>query len=266
MPTFSADGVDIYYEIHGSGPPLMLIAGLGSSSDSWKPVLPLLTDSFTCVVFDNRGTGRSSLGEGRLTIEQMAADTTKLIEHLDLGIVSAVGWSMGGMILQSLLIKSSPLIRRAVLLSTLPHSSPLNAAWREAAISLRLAGVDAATISANLMPSVFTPKFLANHEVAWRIAEMERNNPRPTSTETFIAQSEAIADFDSRAELKSIACPTLVLTGAEDVMTPLSHALTLGRLIADSTVEILPRGGHAMIIEYPHDTLRVIKKFLKRSN
>src|SRR5271167_3566308 len=66
-----------------SGPPLLLISGLGQNSPAWMPIVPMLRDTFSCITFDNRGTGRSDTPPGPYTIDQLADDTAALIEHLE---------------------------------------------------------------------------------------------------------------------------------------------------------------------------------------
>src|SRR4051812_18519386 len=120
MPTADIGGVTLHYDIEGEGPPLLLIAGLGANSSAWATIKPRLKDRFTCITFDNRGTGRSDTPPGPYTIEQMAGDAAGLIRHLGHAQVMAVGWSLGGSVLQALLIDHGALVSKAVLLSAFP--------------------------------------------------------------------------------------------------------------------------------------------------
>src|SRR5436190_1133234 len=116
----TVNGIRLAYEEAGNGPPLLLISGLGANRLGWAPVVPLLAGHFRCITFDNRGTGQSDVPPGPYSIDQMADDAAAFIDALGVAPVAAVGWSMGGSILQSLLINHGRLVRRAVLLSTLP--------------------------------------------------------------------------------------------------------------------------------------------------
>src|SRR5215207_2762312 len=69
MPHLTVNGVRIFYDEQGSGPPLLLISGLGANRLSWVPVVPLLKDSFRCITFDNRGVGQSDVPPGPYTID-----------------------------------------------------------------------------------------------------------------------------------------------------------------------------------------------------
>src|SRR5438045_8877346 len=96
MATLHVNGVDLYYERHGSGEPVLLIHGLGSSTRDWDRQIPELAEEFQVIVFDVRGHGRSSKPKQRYSVKLFADDTTALIRHLGVGTVDVVGISMGG--------------------------------------------------------------------------------------------------------------------------------------------------------------------------
>ena len=262
MAEFDSAGVKLYYEITGSGPGLLLISGLGASRKSWQTVLPQLSAGHTCITLDNRGVGRSDVPPGPYTIEQMADDAAALLAHLGLGPVPAVGWSMGGVILQSLLIDHPGLISRAVLLSTLPSYTDVQHAWLDGLLALRAAGVDPVVLGASGIAWGFTPYTLTNHTAVAAALRLGAEDPEPTSHAGFAAQAAAIRVFDRRAELPAITTPTLVLVGAEDVLTPPSQAVEIAERIGGSRLTVLPRGGHGMIVEFPAPVLLAIEEFL----
>lgn len=262
MGEFDSAGVTLHYEITGSGPELLLISGLGANCNAWAPVLPQLSERHTCVTFDNRGAGLSDVPPGPYTIEQMSDDTAALIRHLGIGPVPAVGWSMGGVILQSLLIDHPGSVSRAVLLSTLPSYTDVQHAWLDGLLALRAAGVDPVILGAAGIPWGFTPHTLANHSTAFAALMLARQDPEPTSNAGFAAQAQAIRVFDRRAELHAVDTPTLVLVGAEDVLTPPSQAIEIAERIPGARLTVLPRGSHGMIVEFPGPTLAAIEVFL----
>jgi 3-oxoadipate enol-lactonase len=262
MGEFDSAGVKLHYEVTGSGPELLLIAGLGANRNSWVPVLPQLRERHTCITFDNRGAGRSDVPPGPYTIEQLAGDTAALIDHLEVGPVPAVGWSMGGVILQSLLIDHPGAVSRAVLLSTLPSYTDVQHAWLDGLLALRAAGVDPVVLGAAGIPWAFTAHTLVNHPVAYAALKLGSEDSEPTSNAGFAAQAQAIRVFDRRAELPAITTPTLVLVGAEDVLTPPSQAIEIAERIPGARLVVLPRGSHGLIVEFPAPTLAAIEEFL----
>src|SRR5437764_14008294 len=105
MPMFSREDVDLYYECHGSGAPLFLIAGLASDSQSWQPIIGDLASRFRVIALDNRGVGRTIPQDPPTSIRAMADDCVALIDHLRLPSVHVLGHSMGGFIAQELAIR-----------------------------------------------------------------------------------------------------------------------------------------------------------------
>jgi pimeloyl-ACP methyl ester carboxylesterase len=262
MPVAAVNGIELHYELEGSGPPLLLIAGLGAGRLTWAPIVPVLADGFTCITFDNRGTGPAPPPPGPYTIDQLADDAAALIDELDLGSVAAVGWSLGGCVLQSLLLDHPEKISQAVLLSTLPAYTSVQHAWLDGLLALRRAGVGSLVEGAAMLPWVFTPALLADHHRVAELLELMTQDPFPTSYEGIAAQGEAIRVYDSRARLHEVTAPTLVLVGAEDVLTPVAQSIELAELIPDAKLVVLPRGGHAALLEFPLDALAEIRSFL----
>ena len=262
MATIEVDGVTLHYEVQGSGEPLLLISGLGQSSLVWAPIIPLFKDRFTCITFDNRGTGRSGVPSGPYRIDDMADDVVGLLEHLGCGPVSAVGWSLGGSVLQSLLIRHGERLRRAVLLSAFPSYTGVQHAWLDAGLALRRSGLDPFTIAVQGMSWGYTPRALSDYQSVVEQAARIREDPWPTSLAGFEAQAAGLRVYASQAGLPKVDTPTLVLTGAEDVLTPVAQAVEMAHLLPHGTLQVLPRGGHGVVLEYPEDTVRAIVSFL----
>ena len=120
MPTVQANEIEIYYEEHGEGPPLLLIMGWGGNAATWKPQLPGLAERFHVIAFDNRGAGRTKAPDGPYTIAQMADDTAGLLDSLELPSAHVFGISMGGMVAQELALSHAERVRTLVLGCTSP--------------------------------------------------------------------------------------------------------------------------------------------------
>src|SRR5215211_5170886 len=102
MPLAAVNGLNLYYEETGSGPPLMLIAGLSGNTLGWAMLLPALAERFRVIAFDNRGAGRSSAPPGPYTTREMADDAAALLDHLGIEQAHVFGFSLGGLIAQEL--------------------------------------------------------------------------------------------------------------------------------------------------------------------
>ena len=263
MATINANGIQLHYEIEAEGPPLLLISGLGGHSGVWATVKPLLTPHYKVITFDNRGTGQSDVPPGPYTIDQMGDDAAALIEGLGLGPVHVVGWSLGGSVLQSLLIRHGRLLRRAVLLSAFPSYTAVQDGWLDCLLSLKRSDVSPIAQAIIGMAWGFTPRFLFDHDFVEAAARVGvEQDPTPVTTEGFEAQAHGLRRYDSRVDLPTVATPTLVLIGAEDTLTPPAQSVEMAALIPGAKLQILPRGGHGMVLEYTQDTVGAILAFL----
>jgi pimeloyl-ACP methyl ester carboxylesterase len=263
MTTVKANGIRLHYNIEGEGPPLLLISGLGGHSGAWATVKPLLTKHYRVITFDNRGTGQSDAPAGPYTIDQMADDAAALLTELRVGPVAVVGWSLGGSVLQSLLIRHGALIQRAVLLSAFPSYTGLQHGWLDCLLELKRSEIAPASLAMFSMAWGFTPRILYNHGAVEDGVRLATEEDRwPTSAAGLVAQAHGLRRYDSRADLPKVSAPVLVLVGAEDILTPPAQSAEMAALIPNAKLQILPRGGHGMILEYTPDTVAAITAFL----
>ncbi len=107
MPHVDVNGTRIYWDASGRGEPLLLIMGLGATSDWWHRVSPILAEDYRVIVFDNRGVGRSSVPPGSYPIPTMAADAAAVLDAAGAESAHVFGASMGGYIAQELVARSS---------------------------------------------------------------------------------------------------------------------------------------------------------------
>ena len=263
MAALEAD-LELYHEESGDGPPLVFVSGLGQNHASWTLTVPAFARRWRCISFDNRGTGQSPVPPGPYTIEEMAGDAAALMAKLRISQATWVGVSLGSSVLQALAYLHPRLISRMVLISAFPSYTDVQQKWLDAGIALRQAGLDPLASFIAQAPWVFTPRTLVDHEGLVRLARLLTSQPHPTSLEGFLAQAQAIRTFDSRPRLPEVRCPTLVLTGAEDVLTPVSQAVEIATLIPGAALKVLGRGGHGMVGEYHDDVMRAVRAFIER--
>jgi 3-oxoadipate enol-lactonase len=263
MPLLSVNGIDLYYEEAGDGLPLLLISGAGGKTLDWTPLLPALSERFRVVSFDNRGGGRSSAPPGPYTTRQMADDATALLDHLAITRAHVVGLSLGGMIGQELALAAPARVDRLVLLATYarPRLSIL-APWQTFLRQAREQALDPTGYALCTMPWYFTPAFMVQQEQVEAALAKMLSAPYPTPGHGLTAQAAAARHHDALERLSAIAAPTLVLVGAEDIVTPPSSAQELAAGIPGARLQVLERGGHLMSVEYPEAVAEALLAFL----
>src|SRR2546422_8912476 len=119
MATTKINGIEIYYEVDGSGEPLLLIMGLGANATGWYAQIPALSKEYQVITFDNRGAGRSEKPNEPYTMPQMAEDAIGVLDTLGIGAAHVFGMSLGGMIAQELILRHPERVKTLILGGTM---------------------------------------------------------------------------------------------------------------------------------------------------
>src|SRR5207245_2584476 len=122
MPYIKVNDIQIYYEIHGDGEPLVLIVGLGTDISEWDGIIRWLAEKYQVLAFDNRGAGRTDKPDIPYSIEMMADDTAGLMQTLGIEQAHILGVSMGGRIALALSLRHAECVKKLVLVSTSARS------------------------------------------------------------------------------------------------------------------------------------------------
>jgi pimeloyl-ACP methyl ester carboxylesterase len=127
VPTIAANGAELYYEVRGSGPAVVLIAGGGLDGDTFGPLAEILAPEFTIVVYDRRGLSRSLRPKGwtQTSVAEQADDAAALLQALRVAPAAIVGNSLGALIALELMLRHPDLVRGASLLDTGPVDSAI---------------------------------------------------------------------------------------------------------------------------------------------
>src|SRR5918998_5576044 len=222
--------IELWTERRGQGPDVLLIAGLGAPAEAWQSQLDGLSDRYLLTAFDNRGAGRTPLGEGHhLSATTMADDAAALLRALEVSSAHVAGFSMGSAIAQELALRHPELVRSLVLVSA--YARP-DALWRSQLSFWRWLAEVAPSERAFLggfFTWVYTPRAHADGTVD-QIVEEALVFPHQQSVEAFQAQVDACLAHDTVDRLSQITAPTLVLAGELDVILP----PRFGRFVADA--------------------------------
>ena len=232
----NVNGINLYYEIHGKGRPLILLHGGLGSGEMFAPILPQLTGSHQVIAVDLQGHGRTADIDRPIDVRLMADDIAALIDHLGLEKPDVVGYSLGGGVALQLAFKHPEKIRRLVAASA--------NVWRSAIppeMLAQQAQVNAA--AAEFMKT--TPMY----EGYVRVAPRPEDFPKLLDK---IGQSMA-KDFDFSEEVRGLQVPTLIVAGDAD-MAPPSHYVEVFKLLDGGLRdggwmgEGRAKGGHALAI------------------
>ena len=256
------DGEKLYYEVHGRGPPLVLISGLNGVGAFWKPHLEALSRPHSVVLHDHRGTGQSSPSRIDYSVEQMAGDLVELLDHLEIGEADMVGHSTGGAICQVLGIERPERVASLILSATWTAADGyFRRLFELRAEVLRAMGPEA-YVRASLM-FMRPPACIRDHDATQNqeVAAMVANFPVP---EIMLSRIAALLKFDRRADLGRISAPTLIVGARDDMVTPIYYSEELGGLIPGAETAILEAGGHFFPVSAAKEFRGLILDFLAR--
>jgi pimeloyl-ACP methyl ester carboxylesterase len=265
MPKAHANGIDIYYESHGTGDPLALIAGLGYNQWMWHKMIPSLAEHFQVIAFDNRGVGETDKPEGPYTAQMLAADTAGLLEVLSIRSAVVMGHSMG--VVAQAALDRPDLVSKLILSATNfggPRQIPVT---QEALVVLTDVKSDPVERLKRGILISCAPGFgerqpeIVQEWLAYRAAHPILSAPYQAQIAIGMALMSEEAAFEHK--LKHVQAPTLILFGEHDKVVPPGNAELLARQIPNSTIVILPNAGHFFPFEVPEAAAAAIVKFLK---
>jgi len=264
MPTVKVGDINIYYEIHGDGEPLLMIQGYGQYSAHWTTLIPPLSKEYRVIIFDNRGTGQSDKPEILYTMKMMAADASGLLDAVGIDQANIFGVSMGGMISQEFAINYPDKVINLILgctqcggkLSVLPTQEAL-----EFLFSPEVAKLPVEERARQTAPWLWTREFMEKHPEAVD-AYVAITAKYPTPPHGFSGQSHGIVGHDTCDRLPQIKAPTLVIVGDADRLIPPENSRILASRIPNAEMVIVKNAGHGFT-EAPEATTAMLD-FLKR--
>jgi 3-oxoadipate enol-lactonase len=247
----------------GPGPAVVLLHGFPLSSAMWKEQEHGVGSIYRMIAPDLRGHGGSPAPDGVYTMDEMADDVIELLDTLSLDEPVVVGGlSMGGYVALSLVVRYPARVRGLMLMDTRAGAdSPEAAQKREEMARAVIAADNAGLVVDSMLPRLFakTTRELRPERVAILREVMEQTSPRGIA-----GALRGMACRPNRlAALASIAVPTLVLVGEEDVITPPSEAQALADAIPGARLEVVPESGHMAPYENPAVANAVILRFLE---
>ncbi|MEI8359000.1 MAG: alpha/beta fold hydrolase [Deltaproteobacteria bacterium] len=274
MATVRVGDIDVYYEEHGGGPPLLLIMGLATDSTAWAFQLPEFARHYRAIAFDNRGVGRTSKPAGPYSIHQMADDAAGVMDALGVARAHVLGVSMGGMIAQELALRHPERVSALVLACTFPEPDATVEDRRsfmvgqlggevsaDGELQIDVASLNPLLFVQQMLPAVFNPSFIAS-DLPKLMQVFAGALQYGFSMEAILGQVAAVMGHRTTDRLHRIAVPTLVLTGDADQLVAPSNSDILAREIPGAKLVKVPGGSHGFNFETPEVFNREVIDFL----
>lgn len=260
MPILNIKGMELFYELHGTGKPLVLIAGYTGDHNFWNFMLDELVHKFQVLIFDNRAIGQTKDNNTPFTLEVMAEDTMALVEQLGLDNPVILGQSMGGAIAQIIAKNYATQIDKLIILNSAAKFSIRSAKVLASLLNCRKENMPFDLFMDSALPWFFSSDFLANSESIQAFKQALINNPYPQSVGDQERQFNALLPFDSREWIGTIMVPTMVISGIEDIIAPLEDGMALAKGIPNAQFMTIP-GAHTSPIEQPLQLNQLIDQF-----
>ena len=268
--TITADGVTFAYrelgEQHG-GTPVVFLVHLAAVLDNWDPrIMDGIAAKHHVIAFDNRGVGASS-GSPSNSIEKMADDGISFIKAKGYTQVDLLGFSMGGMVAQEIVLKEPRLVRKMILAGTGPAGgegiSGVAGVANYDVLRALLTGQD----PKQYLFFTRTPNGIeAGKAFLARLNERSDDRDREISVAAYIAQLQALSAWGQKkpADLSVVKQPVLVINGDQDRMVPTVNTHDLARRLPNSSLVIYPDAGHGGLFQFHADFVQGTLAFLAR--
>ena len=262
MPSVNAGGVELFYRDDGAGQPVLFVQGLGVDHRGWGAVTRPLAERFRCISYDNRDVGRSSTVDTPYDVLDMVGDALGLLDALGITQADIVGTSMGGVIAQEIAIRHPQRVRKLALVTTYTSGDPRGSAIFEGQALLRRTLSREDYCRATFW-SVYSHQDYRREDgfVETMIARTVGNDLWQPQ-DAYERHVRAVLSVRTEGRLHEIAAPTLILAGAEDILTPLRFSQILVREIPNSRLEVIDGAGHGLIWSHAERVVELVGEFL----
>lgn len=263
-------GMEMYYEVAGSGPPLLMVMGTASGHETWDGQVAAYRNDFTVITFDARGTGQSTHTKeaASYTMASLADDAAALVRHLDIGPVHVSGLSLGSATAQELALRHPDLVETLQLHCTWGHSDEWFCRMIDT-MEVPVAAGDMKMYIRLAMMWVSSPHFV--NERPGDVEAFERgfllDNPFPASQEGILGHFHADKTHYTLDRLHTISVPTIVTSGEVDWQVPARYGREVHSRIPGAEFHMFtgPQSSHIAFHEMAEEWNRFTLNWLKRS-
>lgn len=249
-------GGEIFVNVQGSGPPIVWVAGLGDDHEGWAAQVADFADTHTCVTFDNRGVGRSTVLPGPYAMSDFADDAHDVLTQLDLGTAVAIGSSMGGAICQRWALTYPADLSHLVLSSTWGEQDAYLSLLLRHWVSL-IESKQPQRLAESLFLGCYSGSYMQQHP---EIIDEFLASPLP-DLEALKASIAACLGHEALEELATVSIPTLVIGGTLDIVARVELSERMAERLPNAALKTID-SGHMIIWERPDEFAKVVKAFL----
>ena len=259
MPTIRTGDAQLFYEVDGRGPAVVLLHPFPLNHTFWEQVRPHLSGRYRVLMPDLRGHGQSELGEGAATMDKLARDLAELLRAEQVGKAIFVGVSIGGYLLFEFWRRHREQVAALVLANTRPGAETSESKALRLQSAERVIHEGTAGFVEEMMPKVLAQ---STRETRPDIVAAARRMMQQMSPQDIAGVQRGMAERpDSVLTLSTIDVPTLIIAG-EDDSVPLSEAELMRRLISGSELRVIAGAGHYAALEKPEEFSALLRKFL----
>ena len=259
MPTLRSGDAQLFYELTGSGPDVILLHPFPLSHHFWPPVAEQLSSLYRLVLPDLRAHGDSELGDGPATMQKLAGDLAILCRELRIQRAFFVGVSIGGYLLFEFWRQHREQVSALVLANTRAGGETVESKAARLASADKVLREGTAGFIEEMLPKVLSPTTRTNRP---DIVDQARRMMQMMSPDDIAGVQRGMAERpDSVATCKTIDVPTLLIAGADDSV-PLSEAELMRQNIRGSRLQVIPNAGHYAALEKPEEFADLLRSFL----
>ena len=249
LPYADVNGVRLFHDEAGTGPPLLCVMGLASDSQGWAVQTEALKGSFRTIVFDNRDVGRSSAADADYDIADLAGDTIGLADHLGLGGFHLLGISLGSCVAQRVALAVPDRVLTLTLAATWAGTHAAYSEMRARVWEREVRRSSTEEWLEEMMLLTLSEDVFTTPEGVETMKRMALENPHPQPTDGLIRQIRSMARHDVRDRLSELRMPVHVIAGDRDLLIPPWKSEEVAQRIEGSTLTVLRGIGHSMNLE-----------------
>ena len=264
MPKVKVNDIEMYYEVHGEGTPLVMIQGFASSSEAWsKLIIEHLSQSHKVIINDNRGTGQTSCPDTEYSIQLMAEDIIQLLSVLDLPHAHIAGFSMGGLIVQEIAYRRPDIVKSLIIGCSASNFNDANKEfydWVKVFSEGKIPEQDGAW----LLGMCYTPEYIRDYMED--IQKRALSTKYPTSPIGYHRHAQATINYEGCDWTSKYSGPCLVIAGELDRIVDVDIVREYAESIPGSELKILEGASHFLgIHEAPDLLVSTILEFTQKT-